>query len=124
MSFPNIPNDIGEIDLTKEQSINLLLASIGFEELGLSHIINSEAEKIQHVLFNMRPTFDELICINNSVTQTMNEVAKNEFILKTKLENVIELSGFKLFLNIATVTAKYDDETVSASDRAYYYKEV
>lgn len=46
MSFPNIPDNISPaIDLPTDQIINLLLASIAFEELGLAHIINAAAEK-------------------------------------------------------------------------------
>ena len=50
MSYPNIPTVDATISITLEEAINLLLASIAFEELGLAHIINAEAEKIQYVL--------------------------------------------------------------------------
>ena len=50
MSFPNIPDVDASVDISTEDSVNLLLASIAFEELGLAHIINAEAEKIQFVL--------------------------------------------------------------------------
>ncbi|MDQ2087944.1 hypothetical protein RBH29_16060 [Herbivorax sp. ANBcel31] len=36
MSFPIIPDVIPEIDVDREDAINLLLASIAFEELGFS----------------------------------------------------------------------------------------
>ncbi|MDR5658559.1 hypothetical protein RH915_03550 [Serpentinicella sp. ANB-PHB4] len=49
MSFPNIPDVTPEIDIDREDVINLLLASIAFEELGLAHIFNAEAEKIQYI---------------------------------------------------------------------------
>ncbi len=47
MSLPNIPDVDAKIKITLEDSVNLILASIAFEELGLAHIINAEAEKIQ-----------------------------------------------------------------------------
>ncbi|MFD0051596.1 hypothetical protein ACFVHQ_20150 [Actinomycetes bacterium NPDC127524] len=46
MSFPNIPNVTPPISVTIGEAVNLLLASIAFEEPGLAHIINAEAEKI------------------------------------------------------------------------------
>ena len=41
MSFPNIPDVDASVDISTEDSVNLLLASIAFEELGLAHIINA-----------------------------------------------------------------------------------
>ena len=50
MSFPNIPDIDANIDISREEALNLLLASVAFEELGLAHIINAEGEKIQYLL--------------------------------------------------------------------------
>jgi hypothetical protein len=50
LSFPGIPNVTPSITLTKDDAFNLLLASITFEELGLSHILNAEGEKIQYAV--------------------------------------------------------------------------
>ncbi len=50
MSFPTIPDITPTININRSDVINLLLASIAFEELGLAHIINAEAEKIQYIL--------------------------------------------------------------------------
>lgn len=98
MSFPNIPNVTPEIKIEREDVINLLLASIAFEELGLAHIINAEAEKIQAVLgtlskqeHSFKASIDDLIDINRSVQRTLQDVIKKEMLLQFKLENVLEI---------------------------------
>ncbi|SDC78460.1 hypothetical protein SAMN05421737_1193, partial [Shouchella lonarensis] len=50
MSQPSMPNFTPTITLTRSDVINLLLASIAMEEMGLAHIINAEGEKIQYAL--------------------------------------------------------------------------
>ncbi|TCP69435.1 hypothetical protein [Baia soyae] len=44
MSQANIPNISPNINVTREDAINLLLSSIALEELGLSHILNAEGK--------------------------------------------------------------------------------
>jgi len=100
MSFPNIPNVEPIIDITIEESVNLLLASVAFEELGLAHIINAEAEKIQYVLGTIPgrppltppPTIDDLLVINRSVDQTLRNVIKNQMLLQFKLEDTLTIT--------------------------------
>ena len=111
MSFPNIPNVTPNIDLSRVEVINLLLASIAFEELGLAHIINAEAEKIQFVLGTLPgevpttiptiptipiiptiPTIDTLLNINTSVERVLRDVIKKEMLLQFKLEDVIRIN--------------------------------
>lgn len=97
MSFPNIPNVTPSIDIDRTDVINLLLASIAFEELGLAHIINAEAEKIQAVIgtlgTNVPPATSvaELLLINESVNATLKTVIKKEMLLQFKLENVLDI---------------------------------
>ena len=57
MTFPNIPDVKPDMTLSAEAATNLILSSIAFEELGLAHIINSEAEKIQYVLGTLQGLF-------------------------------------------------------------------
>ncbi len=101
MSFPNIPNIIPEIDISTEEAVNLLLASIAFEELGLAHIINAEAEKIQFVLgtlhnqtTSLATTIEDLIKIDTSVVHTLRTVIKQQMLLQFKLEDVLSISTF------------------------------
>ncbi len=96
MSFPTIPDITPTININRSDVINLLLASIAFEELGLAHIINAEAEKIQYILGTLSeqtptepPTQDDLIKINKSVNQTLRTVIKNQMLLQFKLEDLI-----------------------------------
>ena len=48
MSMPSFPN----IDppSQREDAVNQILSSIAMEELGLSHILNAEGEKLQYIL--------------------------------------------------------------------------
>lgn len=102
MSYPNIPDITPDIDIKRKDVINLLLASIALEELGLSHIINAEAEKIQYVLGTLhrddyrKPdqhvTVEQLLKINRSVEVALRNVIKNQMLLQFKLEDTINLS--------------------------------
>lgn len=50
MSMADIPNIDPTISISRDDAINLLLASIAFEELGLANVINAEAQKVQSIL--------------------------------------------------------------------------
>lgn len=85
------------INLNREQTINLLLASIAFEELGLAHLINAEAEKVQFVLGTLegthhcwQPSFNDLLKLNRSVGKTLQDIIKKEMLLQFKLEEIVE----------------------------------
>ena len=99
MSFPNIPDVDASIDITLNDSLNLLLASVAFEELGLAHIINAEAEKIQYILGTLEgqtplatpATIPDLLRINRSVDQTLRNVINKEMLLQFKLEDILAI---------------------------------
>ena len=88
MSVPNVPDINPEINLPRHQVINLLLASIAFEELGLAHLINAEAEQIQSVLGTLGhcpgtpnqtvkdPTIDDLERIDRIVRKVLQDIIK------------------------------------------------
>lgn len=95
MSQPNVPNITPTITLTRDDAINLLLSSIAMEELGLSHIINAEGEKLQFVLGTLPGvtapgvTISDLLNVNASVQNTLKAITQKEFLLASKLENVL-----------------------------------
>ncbi|MEK3785522.1 MULTISPECIES: hypothetical protein [Paenibacillus] len=96
MSQPNIPNINPNITLTRDEAINLLLASIAMEELGLGHVINAEAEKIQYAVgtlpgLTIPATISELLIINKSVQSTLQETIKKELLLDSKLKTVLKV---------------------------------
>jgi len=98
MSSPNIPNITPVISIDRDDAINLLLSSIALEELGLSHILNAEGEKIQYMLGGMReaappasPTVEQMLALNESVRQTLDTAVKHEMHLYSKLETVLGL---------------------------------
>lgn len=50
MSQANMPNITPTITISRDDALNLLLFSIAMQELGISHILNAEGEKIQFAL--------------------------------------------------------------------------
>ncbi|WP_028546586.1 hypothetical protein [Paenibacillus taiwanensis] len=91
MSMPNIPDIKPEIVLKRNEVINLLLTSIALEEIGMSHIINAEGEKIQAILKDHCVTLEDALRINHSVERMLRNVIKNQMLLQFKLEDVISL---------------------------------
>ncbi|MFY9114612.1 MAG: hypothetical protein WAO23_05160 [Dethiobacteria bacterium] len=100
MTFPNIPEVDTSNNIDLEDSINLFLTSMALVQLGIAHLINAEAEKIQHVLEmlqdqtspEIQPTIDDLLKINRSVDQILRNVIKNEMLLQFKLEETLTIS--------------------------------
>ena len=93
MSMPNIPDITPEIKLCREDIIDMLLASIALEELGLSHIINAEGEKIQAFMkySNECDMIENLLKVNDSVRKTLEKVEGIENLLFSKLNIINEI---------------------------------
>ncbi|HFK1409308.1 TPA: hypothetical protein ACGXKU_005471 [Bacillus cereus] len=88
MSLPNLPDITPDISVTRQEAINLLLSSIAMEEIGLSHILNAEGEKLQHFLKQKNRSFCEYLTINRSVNDTLKTIVKSQLLLQLKLEEV------------------------------------
>lgn len=97
MSLPKIPDMDPNINITREDSVNILIASIGLEEMALAHILNAEGEKIQYVLGTLdgnKPgevTICDVMRVNESVNKTLKNAIATEMLLLFKLEDVLDL---------------------------------
>lgn len=108
MGYPRIPDINPDINIDREEVINLLLASIGLEEISLAHLVNAEAEKLQRALGTLqRPgttgdlpedyfpdliddSLEDLLRVNRRINKTLKLAMHKEFILLTKLEDIID----------------------------------
>lgn len=95
LSQANIPNITPLITLSRDEVVTLLLSSIALEELGLSHILNAEGEKLQHVLGTLPgvtsppATVSDLLVINESIQDTVSAVAMKELVTQSKLDSIL-----------------------------------
>ena len=92
MSLPNIPNITPDISLTQCEAINLLFSSIAMEEIGLSHILNAEGEKLQQFLKTDPQELNDYLEINKSVNALLRTIVKSQMMLHFKLEDTILLA--------------------------------
>lgn len=97
MSQPNYPR----IDppLTRDGSVNEVIASIAAEELSLSHILNAEGEKLQFVLGTLPglsggADIDQVLDVNQSVKKTLDEITQQQMLLGTKLSAALNAPVF------------------------------
>lgn len=92
MSMPEFPEP--NPDFTQEQALTMILSSIALEELSLSHILNAEGEKIQHILKNKccQSSADakDILAVNKSAKELLDTVLQNQIILKNKMDKVLE----------------------------------
>lgn len=93
MSLPNIPQIPNIPCIPVSNSLSLLLVSIALEEIGLSHIINAEGEKIQSIVEAMncgKASVCDVLSVNKSVSDTLRNVLKKEILLELKMVEVLE----------------------------------
>lgn len=98
MSQPTFPN----IDppLERSEVLNWLISSVAYEELGLSHIINAEGEKLQFILGTQpgltggSATIDDALAANESVQNTLENMLSNQMMLNGKLIAALNAPAF------------------------------
>ncbi|HEY4602172.1 MAG TPA: hypothetical protein VIG73_12965 [Cerasibacillus sp.] len=91
MSLPNIPDIDPNITLDRCEVINLLLSSIAMEEIGISHILNAEGEKIQRLLKNNNICVHDYFKLNKEINQMLRSIVKSQLLLQMKLEDVVTI---------------------------------
>ncbi|SHJ98167.1 Collagen triple helix repeat-containing protein [Anaerocolumna jejuensis DSM 15929] len=100
MSIPNFP-DISP-DITREKALNMILASIALEEVGLSHIINAEGEKIQYVINELHKktgcsaSVDDILSVNKSVESLIDALMQMQIFLKNKMDHVLDVMASEI----------------------------
>ncbi len=97
MSMPNIPDITPEINISLEDAVNLLLASIAMEEISLSKLIDAESQKIKYVLDKQKcgGNIKDVLLINDSVNSAVINMTKLQMLLQWKLENAERLLPHK-----------------------------
>ncbi|HPW00180.1 MAG TPA: collagen-like protein [Oscillospiraceae bacterium] len=89
MSLPSYPTISPE--LTRGDAINMLLSSVAMEELGLSHVLNAEGEKLQFILGTIpglmgdAPTLSEVLEVNEDVRGVLDSSAQNAALMSSKM---------------------------------------
>lgn len=91
-SFPDQP------DITRDDAVNQILSSIAMEELGLSHIINAEGEKLQYILGTLpgttgpAATIEDVLNANESVQNLLQNASYNQLLLRSKMQQALAAS--------------------------------
>ncbi len=98
MSMPNIPNLNPQISVNRDDAVNIILSSIGMEELSLAHILNAEAEKIQFALGTLETaggqasSMTDILETNKLASKMVRNVIKNQMLLSMKMEDTVDLA--------------------------------
>ena len=96
MSLPSFPNVNPPIQ--REDAVNQIHYSIAMEELGLSHILNAEGEKMQYILGTLpglsgpAATVKDVLSANESVRGLLETAVQNQIFLKGKMQGALDAS--------------------------------
>ena len=96
MSLPSFPKVDPPIE--RENAVNQILSSIAMEELGLSHILNAEGEKLQYILGTLpglsgpSATVGDVLTATESVRSMLETAVQNQLFLKAKMQGALAAS--------------------------------
>ena len=89
MSMPSFPQN--GADMTRDEALTMIIASIAMEELALSHILNAGGEHLQFVLGALPGTSSQdILAAHKSITALIEAATNNQMLLKNKLDHVLE----------------------------------
>ena len=96
MSLPSFP----KVDppIQRDDAVNQILSSIAMEELGLSHILYAEGEKMQYILGTLpglsgpAATVKDVLNANESVRSLLETAVQNQLFLKAKMQGALDAS--------------------------------
>ena len=83
--------------MTFQEAINNIASSIKQEEDSLSELLKQEAAKIQKFI-DEGASAEDLLKVNNSVTDTVQEIKKLEDVLKEKLNINLKMQAYQYHL--------------------------
>ncbi|MFI3206474.1 MAG: hypothetical protein R3Y33_04440 [Clostridia bacterium] len=98
MSMPSIPDLNPNLSVQRDDALNIILSSIGMEELSMAHLLNAEAEKIQFALGTLETaegkaaTLDQILETNRNAGRMVRDVIKNQMLLTMKMEDTVDLA--------------------------------
>lgn len=123
MSMPNIPDISPNVQVSRDDAINIILSSIGMEELSLAHLVNAEAEKIQFALGTLETsngpaTMEQILETNKSTNKMLRDVIKNQMLLAMKMEDTVELALSFTTVTHSTTTTHSTSTTTPYSPRS------
>ena len=97
MSMPSFPEN--GANMTREQALTMIIASVAMEESALSRVIDAEGDKLRYILNRCRESCgghemtEEILEVNTSVTGLLDVVAQNQAILRNKLALALNACG-------------------------------
>lgn len=96
MSQPQFPSTP---DLTRRSAVNQLISSIASEELAISHVINTEGEKIQYAVGTLPgleggATIEDVLNVNESAGGLLDTVLETQLLLNGKLSDAVRAPVF------------------------------
>ncbi len=123
MSMPNIPNVNPSISVTRDDAVNIILSSIGMEELSLAHIVNAEAEKIQFALGTLETadgaaSLEDIMAVNASAKRMLRDVIKNQMLIGMKMEDTVDFAAAQADATTTPTEPEAEAETKTEPESA------